>query len=135
MRALGLDFRGQCPACGANDSAATGYCARCGSRLDESTPAIADPEGAFLEEDVYLAYAGWPLPPGSTITRSREQWMVDVRIMGFFAGFVCLMLGVSGMYIETIVLALIVFVTTVVVWATGRAGAEDSHKVSLSNNY
>ena len=61
--------------------------------------------------------------------------MVDVRIMGFFAGFVCLMLGVSGMYIETIVLALIVFVTTVVVWATGRAGAEDSHKVSLSNNY
>lgn len=126
MRALGLDFGERCPACGANNGPASDYCRSCGLRIDASAPAVADPKGVFLKDDVYLAYAGWPLPSRMTVTRSREQWMIDVRVMAISVGFVCLMLCASCMYLETMVLAMVTIGGTAVAWMKGRAGARGS---------
>jgi hypothetical protein len=86
---------------------------------------ITDPKGAVYRDDVYLCFDGWPFPAVEPVTRTREQWALDTKITASGAGFVCIMLAASEMYIGMLVVGLSIAATGTILWLTGRAGARE----------
>lgn len=122
---LGLSPGQCCPACRSREPEGAGYCGACGLRLNESLQDITDPKGAVYRDDVYLCFDGWPFPVAEPVTRSREQWALDAKITASGAGFVCIMLAASEMYIGMLVVGLSIGATSTILWLTGRSGARE----------
>lgn len=97
----------------------------CGLRLDDTLQSITDPDGRLFQDDVYLCFEGWPFCAAEPVTRTREQWALDVRITASGAGFVCIMLAASEMYLGTVIVGLTIAALGTALWSSGRTRARE----------